>query len=46
MKLPDSLPYTVNNEFQFIKIQEFLKIGADKIMSTDKIEGHTVGLAY
>ena len=35
MKLPGSNPHTVNNEFQFIKMQEFLKI-ADKIMSTDK----------
>ena len=36
MKLPDSHPNTVNNEFQFIKMPEFLNIGADKIMSTDK----------
>ena len=35
MKLPGSNPHTVNIEFQFIKMQEFLKI-ADKIMSTDK----------
>lgn len=38
MKLPDSHPHTVNNEFQFIKIQDFLKIGPDKIMSTDKLK--------
>ena len=38
MNLSDSHPHTVNNEFQFIKIQEFLKIGTDKIMSTDKLK--------
>lgn len=38
MKFPDSHPHTVNNEFQFIKIQEFLKIGTDKILTTDKLK--------